>query len=208
MTPKQWHRFYIEQVSKFIKDTSIDGCFIECGVKQGTSSVIMAKTTGKNGILFDTWSGFPGWTKEDAPTKGNRKRVEKRTNRPSTKDECIENLTKNGVISQCVMVQGDILNTVPSFDKESLKIALMHIDTDIYMPAKISLDNFWQYMAHGGVIVIHDYADAKWPGIKQAIDEFRINNPDAELLVFERDKLHACILVKGNSDSLKGYIGL
>jgi hypothetical protein len=204
-TPKQWHRYYLNDAAKKVKENTRGGYFVECGVKQGTSSVIMSKALGRPGILFDTWSGFPGFSKEDIPTSGSKKRVKKRCNRPSTKKDCIKNLKDHGVFSSCQMIQGDILKTVPNFNKNELSICMMHIDTDIYEPAKISLESFWNCMIDGGVIYLHDYKDKKWPGIQKAVDEFVKKildiGEEASLYEYPSDRLKSCLIVK--SDNLE-----
>tara|TARA_Y100000310_G_scaffold329515_1_gene399531 strand:+ start:2045 stop:2701 length:657 start_codon:yes stop_codon:yes gene_type:complete len=202
-TSKQWHRYYLNDAAKRIKENTNDGCFIECGVKQGTSSVIMAKTLSRPGILFDTWSGFPGFSKEDTPTKSTAKRVKKRCNRSSTKKDCIKNLKEHGIFELCKMVQGDILKTVPDFDKNGLSICMMHIDTDIYEPAKVSLNNFWDNIIDGGVVFVHDYRDKKWPGIQRAVDDFvnKILKSGGSIKLHEypADRLKSCLLVKSDN---------
>lgn len=208
-TQKQWHRYFLNDIATRVKDKIGYGCFVECGVKQGTSSVIMAQTLNCPGILFDTWSGFPGFSKEDTPTSGAVKRIKKRCNRPSTKKDCIKNLKENGVFKLCKMVQGDILETVPSFNKNDLFICLMHIDTDIYEPAKVSLDNFWESVIDGGAIYVHDYKDKKWAGIQKAVDEFvekKLRRGERiSLYEYPTERLKSCLIVKDNNlNILKG----
>tara|TARA_Y100000034_G_scaffold133596_1_gene199547 strand:+ start:744 stop:1418 length:675 start_codon:yes stop_codon:yes gene_type:complete len=206
-TPKQWHRYYLNDAAKKVKENTRGGYFVECGVKQGTSSVIMSKALGRPGILFDTWSGFPGFSKEDIPTSGSKKRVKKRCNRPSTKKDCIKNLKDHGVFSSCQMIQGDILKTVPDFNKDGLSICMIHIDTDIYEPAKISLESFWDYIIDGGAVYLHDYKDKKWVGIQKAVDDFvkdKIKNNE-KLFFYEypSSRLNSCLIIKGkNIDTL------
>ena len=55
-TKKQWHRYFIEEISSIISkrvDKNND-VFVECGVKQGSSSVRMGKRLDIKGFLFDT----------------------------------------------------------------------------------------------------------------------------------------------------------
>ena len=202
-TPKQWHRYYLKDIADRVSEKLSGGSFIECGVKQGTSSVIMAKSLKSSGILFDTWRGFPGFSKHDTPTPSLRKRVKKRCNRPSTKEDCIKSLKKNGVFNLCTMIQGDILKTVPAFDKKNLSVSMIHIDTDIHEPARVSLNNFWDNIIDGGVVFVHDYKDKKWPGIQSAVDDFvnRILKSGGSIKLHEypADRLKSCLLVKSDN---------
>lgn len=202
-TTKQWHRHYLREISIAVKNNNIRGSFIECGVKQGTSSVIMAKALERNGILFDTWAGFPGFSSQDITNKSSLKRTKKRCNRPSTKEDCVKNLRENGVFDLCKMVQGDILKTVPVFNKKNISICMMHVDTDIYEPAKVSLDYFWDIVSDGGVVFVHDYKDKKWVGIQKAVDEFvkKVLGRGEKISLHEypAERLKSCLIVKDDN---------
>ena len=50
------------------------------------------------------------------------------------------------------------------------KISLLHIDTDVYEPAKYALEKLFDKVVKGGVIVFDDYATIE--GETKAIDEF------------------------------------
>jgi O-methyltransferase len=202
MTPKQWHRFIIDSVSKAIATTTdADSCFVECGVKQGSSSVIMAKNLERKGFLFDTWTGPPHFSEIDAPSDSRKKRLKKRMNTSSTKKDCIKNLKDNGVLDQCVLVQGDICKTVPTFvANESFRVCMLHIDTDVHSPAKTALECFFPKMVDKGVIFFHDYGDKHWPGIKILVDGFA-KKSKANLYIFNPDHLRAAIVTIGlNAD--------
>ena len=100
------------------------------------------------------------------------------------------------------MVRGDILKTVPKFveNLEDFSIAMMHIDTDLYEPAKISLESFWPHVKEGGVVYFHDYGDEKWRGIKKVVDELVIKDKDLYFHVFDNKKLFSAVIVKGKND--------
>ena len=70
------------------------------------------------------------------------------------------------------LVKGDINKTVPDYvrDQPQLKIALLHIDTDVYEPAVTILKSFYDRVVRGGLIVLDDYGT--FPGETQAVDEF------------------------------------
>jgi len=210
MTKKQWHRLFIKRISqilfKYVGNRE-DVSFVECGVKQGTASVIMATSLYIKGYLFDTWHGFPHFSKIDlTPFTNPEKFKERIENASDTYDDCLESLTKNGVIHLCTMIRGDILKTVPLFVEENkeLSIMMLHIDTDLYEPAQISFDSFWPLMTEGGVVFFHDYGDKKWYGIKKVVDEFLSeNNDSAYFHPFNKKKLRSCCLVKGKSEFSK-----
>lgn len=69
-------------------------------------------------------------------------------------------------------MQGDICITVESYLNENpqTKISLLHIDTDIYEPAKVGLEKLFDRVVRGGVIIFDDYAIVE--GETMAVDEF------------------------------------
>ena len=73
------------------------------------------------------------------------------------------------------MVQGDICITVESYLNENpqTKISLLHIDTDIYEPAKVGLEKLFDRVVRGGVIIFDDYGCIE--GETLAVDEFLAN---------------------------------
>ncbi len=172
MTPKQKHRWLVEKTALFVSNT--DGCFVECGVKQGTSSRIMATVLRRRGYLFDTWTGFPHYSEHDIPNPRRKRRLDRRVNQTkSTYKECRATLKKGKVLKYCSMIRGDILGTVPKFVKHhSINIVMLHIDTDLYDPAQVSLKSFFPFVQDGGIVLVHDYGDGKWPGINKVVNSF------------------------------------
>jgi hypothetical protein len=207
-TKKQWHRYFVEEIAKIISDTTDNNdVFVECGVKQGSSSVRMGKNLNIDGHLFDTWHGFPNFSDLDVHHDKDRRQMENRIkNSSDTFDDCVNALKKHGLFDSCNMVRGDILKTVPSFvsNLTDFSIAMMHIDTDLYDPAKISLESFWGYVKEGGVVYFHDYGDKKWRGIKKVVDDL-IERDSANLFfhVFDDQKLFSACIVKGTNEISK-----
>ena len=59
---------------------------------------------------------------------------------------------------------------VPSENNPALKIALLHIDVDVYEPSKIILELLWDKVVPGGILVLDDYGTVE--GETKAVDEF------------------------------------
>ena len=70
------------------------------------------------------------------------------------------------------MVQGDICQTVEKYiDKHPyLRIALLHVDVDVYHPTRVGLELLFNRVVPGGVVVFDDYATVE--GETNAIEEF------------------------------------
>lgn len=198
MTHKQKHRFYLKKISEEIsgkipiKDNN--DIFIECGVKHGTSAIILARALQCKGYLFDTWSRFKGMSEEDG-SKGVR--VKKRR-ADGIKELCKQALHNTGTDSLCTMIQGDVRKTIVDFFKKNKtpNIIFAHLDLDLYLPTKKSLEAIWPFLDHRGVIFVHDY-NSKWKGIKTGIDEFIKSSNDIDLYIYK--DTYACVLSKKQS---------
>ena len=52
------------------------------------------------------------------------------------------------------------------------KLSFIHIDLDIYLPTKTSVQETFDQLNTGGIILFDDYGCNETPGAKIAIDEF------------------------------------
>lgn len=69
------------------------------------------------------------------------------------------------------LVKGWFEDTVPPKSKLIPKIAVLRLDGDWYESTKIPLENFYQNIVPGGVIIVDDYGTCF--GSMKAVDEFR-----------------------------------
>ena len=70
------------------------------------------------------------------------------------------------------MIKGDVNKTVPEFIKKNkkIKIALLHLDLDIYEPTFNVLNYLYKYVVRNGIILLDDYSHIK--GATKAINDF------------------------------------
>lgn len=187
----------------WIVEKNIGGeCFIESGVKYGSASVVIAKSLKEKGYLFDTWTNLPHFGEFDAHNSKRKVKLRKRMRQgKNTYKECVENLTDNGVKDLCTMIKGDICKTIPEFikeNKEKLSISLIHSDSDIYDPTKVTLESLWPYLVEGGMILVHDYDVKQWPGIKVSVDGFLSDKQGVHTMQFYKN-VTACFLIMKDS---------
>lgn len=81
-------------------------------------------------------------------------------------------------INNYELIEGDITSSVPEYISKhpELKIALLHIDVDVYQPSKIILELLYNRLVKGGLVLFDDYGTVT--GETRAIDEFFENNQD------------------------------
>lgn len=75
------------------------------------------------------------------------------------------------------LVKGDIVQTVPDYVRRNpgLRIALLHLDCDLYEPTLIGLEHLYPLVVPGGVVILDEYGQSKFAGESTAFDEYFAN---------------------------------
>jgi hypothetical protein len=82
-------------------------------------------------------------------------------------------------------------------DNPEARFCLLNLDMDIYEPTMVILDNCWDLLVPGGVLILDEYATSKWPGETKAWDDFaRRRNLDITLKKFSWSNAPGAYLVK------------
>jgi hypothetical protein len=68
-------------------------------------------------------------------------------------------------------VSGFFEDSLKNFEPPK-KFMFVHLDVDLHSSYKTCLPFFYDRLAAGGVMGFDEYNDPKWPGAKQAVDEF------------------------------------
>lgn len=160
------------------KITALPGIVLEIGVFKGASLIqwatfreLIENEKSRKIIGFDMFGQFP----QSKAIKSDIQFIEKWNNKFSnefiSKQEIYQSLAHKS-ISNVTLIEGDIRETLPKFlkDNPALRIALLHIDTDVYEPCKVTLDLCWDKVVKGGIILFDDYATIEGETI--AVDEF------------------------------------
>lgn len=79
-----------------------------------------------------------------------------------------------------VIHKGNILKTLPEDlqKDEGLSFSFIYCDTDLYGPTKLILDQCHSRLSKGGVFVLDEWNDEKWPGEAIAVREFMEEHGD------------------------------
>lgn len=158
------------------KIISIPGDVVELGVFRGGSYIqfasfreLLENENSRKIIGFDVFGEFPQ-ADNKADEEFRKKWVEETENSFLTSDEIYASLSHKK-IGNVELVKGDIADTLPAYIKHHphLKVALLHIDTDIYVPSKIGLELLYDKVVKNGIIIFDDYGVA---GETEAVDEF------------------------------------
>lgn len=156
--------------------SDLPGHVVECGVFKGASFIrfatfreLLESPDSRKIIGFDIFGDFP-----DAANVADARFVEQWQRAAGTgipKEE-LERVFLHKKICNFELVKGDINQTAPDYCAANphLKVALLHIDTDILEPARVALEQFYPRVVKGGIIILDDYG-TEYGGTK-AVDDY------------------------------------
>lgn len=155
----------------------LEGEFWECGVYRGGTAQLLADVITSSDRpartlrLFDTFSGMPQTdAARDLHSQGD------------FADTSLEAVRRRiGPREQVHFHQGLIPSTFAGL--EASRIALAHVDVDIYRSVLDSVEFIMPRLVPGGFIVFDDYGFPTCPGARQAVDEFYAGRPERPLVL-------------------------
>lgn len=157
----------------FSLSKNVRGDIFEFGVFKGNSLIrfatLSAYFTPKKKIYgFDIFGKFP------IQKRKNDNKFIKEFEKDSglgISEKDLNKYLKQKKLDNFKLIDGDICNTLPIFlKKNKSKISLLHIDVDVYMPTKIILENLFDKVVKGGIIIFDDYGVIE--GETLAVNEF------------------------------------
>lgn len=157
----------------------LPGHVVECGVYKGASLIrfatfreILESPYSRKIIGFDAFGKFP--EPKDANDVEFVERFES-DGGPGISVDGLRKVFEHKSIDNYELVQGNILVTLPQYISANpeFKIALLHIDVDVYEPSIIILNNLYDRVVKGGVIILDDFALVA--GATKAIDVFFVD---------------------------------
>lgn len=172
MTPERLAKFIIHyDAMKSI--AQVPGAIVECGVFKGTSLVRFAKLRELLGggfsrkiIAFDVFSdSFP--TTEYAEDQAQRDHWIATAGPSSIGTGQLEQLFDHFKIDNYELVAGDATQTIPDYaaNHRGLKIALLNIDIDFVEPTYVALQQLYDRVMPGGIILLDNYGGEGTTGL-------------------------------------------
>ncbi|MDR2643481.1 MAG: TylF/MycF family methyltransferase [Planctomycetaceae bacterium] len=158
---------------------NIPGDVIELGVFRGASLIRwvtfrdMLETNYSRQIYgFDIFGNFP---KEGIRSSIDQKEIEAfetLCGKALSIEELQSIFEQKGLDEHLHLIKGDIRETLPAlFEKQpGMRLSFVHLDVDVYEPTITVLENCWNRMVPGGLMLFDDYSF--WEGATRAFDEF------------------------------------
>jgi SAM-dependent methyltransferase len=168
----------------------LEGDVIECGVFRGgsirrISHKLAHLAPSKQVFACDSYEGFPEERVGEKDTSLFRFRFKLRrkfkhaTDVPARLEQFFDAYGVNGHV-----VKGYFSDTLPALAERTY--CFIHVDCDIYESHLDCLNTLYDRLIPGGVVVFDDYAQPKWPGASQAVDEFFAGRPEKPQLLATR----------------------
>ncbi|WP_172623210.1 TylF/MycF/NovP-related O-methyltransferase [Flavisolibacter ginsenosidimutans] len=169
---------YVRNLEVVKKFGHLEGCVVECGTWRGGMIGGMATLLGphREYFLFDSFEGLPDAEEIDGD---DAKGWQERTDSSAYFDNCRAEMKYAQEAMQLArakrvhIVKGWFNETLPQFDK-SKKIAILRLDGDWYASTMTCLENLYDCVVEGGVIILDDYY--MWTGCSKAVHDFLSRN--------------------------------
>lgn len=150
----------------------IPGALVECGAYNAGSAGLLgraARTEARHLWVFDSWEGMPEPSLVDGTVDG----VPLRKGMSRGREDIVRRLLFDRLRlprDTTHLVRGWFADSLRASRTEIGTIALLHLDCDFYEPVKCCLEELYDSVAAGGVVVVDDYGC--YIGAKLALDQF------------------------------------
>jgi O-methyltransferase len=177
----------LEEVIQYIAGKKINGAFVECGTFTGGASAFALRSILRNEKQsrpywgFDSFEGLPEPSSGD-PSDATLLGIYGKDIAKSGKlvgsgicvadyDDCLQYLRGTGYPdNQIHLMKGWFQNTLNENRHKIGQIAVLRMDGDIYESTKVILEELFDNVVSGGVVIIDDYGG--FAGCRNAVDKF------------------------------------
>lgn len=182
---KLLHRF------NFFKQTmDLPGDIVEIGVYKGSGIATFSKfvdvfcpNSNKKIIGFDIFDPIMGNVILDRDSKLDKETMNAVYSKVNHSELTLESVNRRlegmELHKKYMLVQGDVADTLPVFIKENpgFRASLIYIDVDLDRPTYHALNNLWDRLLPGGIIVFDEYEYHKFSescGVEQFLKEHNL----------------------------------
>ena len=163
-------RYIMMVYQTYKKIELVPGHIIELGVARGRNTILfgnLIKSYNDNSRRYYGFDTFSGYTDEDLRYNDNLDK----SSWKNDYDFVCGRVNNSGYQQICNIIKGDIKSTIPIFitDNPDIKIAMIYIDCNAYLPASKALEALRSNLMPGAVICIDEKRDG---GETRALREF------------------------------------
>lgn len=158
-----------------IMQKNIAGELAEVGVYRGDFALQILNAFPKKRLyLFESFEGFSRTDMEAEKQKLSKKVYDNqikmiKTIRYNASEEILDRVLQK-FAGRIELIKGRFPETSKGLEERSY--CFVSLDTDLYLPILEGLKYFWPRIIPGGAIMVHDYSNPMYPGVRVAVDEF------------------------------------
>ena len=166
----------------------LPGDVVECGVYKAASLVRWATfrdgleaPRGRRIVCFDAFGTFPRAAVAGAADQDFIDRFFEEAGDGLSAADVRAILAHKGLAVNVDFHAGDVRETIPRLiaERPAMRIAMLHLDMDVYEPTAFALTRLWPLVVPGGLVVIDAYNAVE--GATRAVDEWLADNPSLRL---------------------------
>lgn len=155
----------------------LPGAIVECGVYKGASLVrfasfraLLENDQSRKIIGLDAFGAFPSGGVRSTADRKFIKQFEASGGGGISKQD-LEKVLAAKSFTNIELIKGDIFETIPGLldGAPHLRIALLHLDLDVYEPTRFAIEKLLPRVCKGGLVVFDDYNSVE--GATRAADE-------------------------------------
>ncbi len=163
---REGREIFVRQLGDYFSENNIKGSVAEVGVYKGDFAQIINDTFSRRRFyLFDTFEGFP---KEDCDVEIQRQYSEAFFfDLNDTSIELVK--TKLKYPQNAIFRKGYFPTTAEDIDEN---FCFVNLDLDLFAPTYKGLEKFYPLMVKGGVILVHDFFNNNYTGVRAAVNQF------------------------------------
>jgi O-methyltransferase len=176
MIPKNIYIKNLELINKF---KNVKGSVVECGTWRGGMIGGVGKLyfDDRKYFLFDSFEGLPEAREIDGKSAiewQNDKNSPYYFNNCKAEEHYAESAMKLAGVKNYYITKGWFSDTLTPFSKKKEQIAILRLDGDWYDSTMCCLENLYDLVVEGGVIILDDYY--AWDGCAKAVHDFLSKN--------------------------------
>jgi len=170
---------FVTHLDLYRQIMNLPGDIVECGVFRANSFMRFAKLRAllenawsRRIVGFDTFGDFPQASIDADKSQRDAFVAETDGGHSIALDDLRDLLQSQGLAENLDLVPGDLVSSAPFYvnKRPQMRVALLHVDVDLYEPTKAALETFYPLMVSGGIVILDDYG--AFPGANRAIEEY------------------------------------
>ncbi|MEP6834818.1 MAG: TylF/MycF/NovP-related O-methyltransferase [Gemmatimonas sp.] len=170
----------------FKAQLDVPGVIVECGCHYGQGLLTFSQLSSiyepfnhtRRVIGFDTFAGFPSVSPKDQNVETAWQVTDLKTHQNIVDElgKAIELHDMNrpvGHIAKATLVEGDAIETIPSFVAANphIVVSMLYLDFDIYEPTKVAIEQLVPRIPKGGILAFDELNAGNCPGETLALLE-------------------------------------